>query len=115
MLFFLEVEMLTVECHRGGDVVYNVANADHSGSSSPSLAQATGSGNLVHTSQLALPEATCQEVYATSGYSASVQNLANISLEQDNIFSDGYSTQMATVSGDITNGYIAQLTVGVDI
>jgi protocatechuate 3,4-dioxygenase beta subunit len=81
----------------------------------PSLAQATGSGNLVHTSQLALPQATCQKVYATSGYSASVQNLANISLEQDNIFSDGYSTQMATVSGDITNGYIAQLTVGVDI
>jgi hypothetical protein len=50
-----------------------------------------------------------------SGYSASVQNLANVSLEQDNVFSDGYGTQMATVSGDTTNGYTARLTVGVDI
>jgi protocatechuate 3,4-dioxygenase beta subunit len=81
----------------------------------PSLAQATGSGNLIHTSQLALPQATCEEVYATSGYSASVQNLSQVSLASDNIFSDGYSTQLATVSGDVTNGYTAQLTVGVNV
>jgi hypothetical protein len=60
-------------------------------------------------------EATCQEVYATSGYSASIQNLSQITLATDNIFSDGYSTQLATMSGDVTNGYIAQLAVGVDI
>ena len=52
----------------------------------PSLAQATGPSNLVHTSQLALPQATCETVYATSGYSASVQNLAQVSLATDNIF-----------------------------
>jgi protocatechuate 3,4-dioxygenase beta subunit len=81
----------------------------------PSLAQATGSGNLVHTSQLALPQATCEEVYATSGYSASVQNLSQVSLASDNIFSDGYSTQLAIVSGDVANGYTALLTVGVNV
>jgi hypothetical protein len=80
-----------------------------------SLAQATGSGNLIHTSQLALPQATCEEAYATSGYSASVQNLSQVSLASDNVFSDGYSSQMATVSGDVTNGYTTQLTVGVDV
>lgn len=81
----------------------------------PSLAQATGPSNLIHTSQLALPKATCDTVYATTGYSASVQNLARVSLASDNVFSDGYSTQLATVTGDVTNGYTAQLTVGVDI
>jgi hypothetical protein len=79
------------------------------------LAQATGAGNLIHTSQLALPQATCETVYAASGYAASVLNLSRISLDSDNIFRDGYSTKMAAVSGDVTNGYSAQLTVGIDI
>jgi protocatechuate 3,4-dioxygenase beta subunit len=79
----------------------------------PSLTEATGTGNIVHTSQLALPQAICETVYATEGYSASVTNLSQISLASDNIFSDGYSTQMATVTGDVTNGYTANLTVGV--
>jgi len=81
----------------------------------PSLAQATGSGNLVHTSQLALPKDVCSTVYATSGYSASVNNLSQISLATDNVFSDGSSQQVATVTGDIANGYTARLTVGVDV
>jgi protocatechuate 3,4-dioxygenase beta subunit len=81
----------------------------------PSLAQATSAGNVIHTSQLALPEAACQAVYATSGYTASVRNLAGMTLASDNIFSDGHSSQMATLSGDATSGYTAELTVGVDI
>jgi protocatechuate 3,4-dioxygenase beta subunit len=80
-----------------------------------SLAQATASGNVIHTSQMALPQATCETIYATSGYSASVQNLSRITLASDNVFGDGYSTQMATVSGDVTNGSTAQLTVGINV
>ena len=81
----------------------------------PSLAQATTSSNAVHTSQLALPEDVCNTVYATDGYSQSVRNLSQLSLATDNIFSDGYDLQMATVSGDTTSGYSAQLTVGVNV
>jgi protocatechuate 3,4-dioxygenase beta subunit len=81
----------------------------------PSLAQATGPSNLVHTSQLAIPQAVCDTVYATSGYEASVRNLAQVSLASDNVFRDGYSSQLATMSGDVTSGYTAQLTVGVDM
>lgn len=81
----------------------------------PSLAQATGAANVVHTSQLALPEAACQAVYATTGYSASVRNLAQISLATDNVFGDGHSAQLATLAGDVTGGYTAALTVGVDV
>ena len=52
-------------------------------------------------------------MYADSRYSGSATNFAKISFATDNIFSDGYSTQMATVTGDATNGFAATLTVGV--
>lgn len=81
----------------------------------PSLAAATTAGNAVHTTQLALPQSACETVYATDGYSSSVQNLAQISLSTDNVFSDGSSLQLATVTGDLSNGYSAQLTVGVGL
>jgi hypothetical protein len=37
----------------------------------------------------AFPVADCQTVYASTGYSASVSNLAQISFATDNVFSDG--------------------------
>lgn len=80
-----------------------------------SLEQATSAGNVVHTSQLALPEAVCHTVYTNDGYADSVKNLAQITLDSDNIFSDGYSLQMATITGDATSGYTAKLTVGIAI
>lgn len=55
----------------------------------------------------------CQTVYASDGYDASVQNLAAVSLNNDNVFSDGYSLQLATVSGDVLSGYTAVLNVPV--
>ena len=80
----------------------------------PSLASATSGNNDVKTSQLALPAQACNQVYGTAtGYDASASNFAAISLATDNIFSDGYSTQMATVSGDAVNGFSASLTVGI--
>jgi protocatechuate 3,4-dioxygenase beta subunit len=79
----------------------------------PALEQATDSSNAVQTSQLAMPEAACTTAYAADGYTSSVQNLAEITLESDNVFGDGVSLQMATVTGDVTSGYTAQLTVGV--
>ena len=39
----------------------------------PSLAKATNSANKIATSQMALPEAACKTVYATSGYEQSLQ------------------------------------------
>ena len=81
----------------------------------PSLEAATSSSNAIHTSQLALPEDVCKTVYATEGYAQSVKNLSQISLAKDNVFGDGYESQMATVTGDVTNGYVVRLTVGVDV
>jgi hypothetical protein len=79
----------------------------------PSLASATDSANKLATSQLAMPEAACNEVYATSGYEASVENLANTSLTSDNVFGDdGAELQLAAVS-EAGEGYLATLTVSV--
>ena len=71
----------------------------------PSLDAATTATGKLRTSQLAFPEAPCRQVYATDGYTQSLQNLSQTSLDTDMVFSDGYSLQLAKVTGDVTNGY----------
>jgi protocatechuate 3,4-dioxygenase beta subunit len=71
----------------------------------PNLAKATNGANKIATSQMALPEATCKAVYATSGYEQSLSNMSRISLDSDNVFRDGYDLQMPTVTGDLSSGY----------
>ena len=78
-----------------------------------SLDDATNATNKLRTSQLALPEDVCTDVYATEGYEASVGNLASTSLSSDMVFSDGYSLQMATVTGGVDDGYVASLNIPV--
>jgi protocatechuate 3,4-dioxygenase beta subunit len=80
----------------------------------PSLAAATSAANKIATSQIALPKATCELVYATAGYSQSVTNLSKVSLATDNVFSDGTTYQTPTVTGDVTNGLVLSLAVPVD-
>ncbi|THF87757.1 intradiol ring-cleavage dioxygenase [Deinococcus sp. KSM4-11] len=79
----------------------------------PTLASATSAASKIQTSQLALPKATRDAVYATSGYSSSVTNLSRITLATDNVFSDGVSTQTPTMTGSTSAGYTANLTVGL--
>jgi protocatechuate 3,4-dioxygenase beta subunit len=78
-----------------------------------SLADATAATSITNTSQLALPKDVCDTVYATDGYSESVTNLSRLSLETDNIFSDGHDQQLAAVTGSTEKGYTATLTVPV--
>jgi protocatechuate 3,4-dioxygenase beta subunit len=80
----------------------------------PSLEQATGSDNVTHTSQMALLEDICKTVYATDGYENSTENLSQVSLATDNVFGDDSAAlQLVTMTGDVTNGYTAKLTVGI--
>ena len=78
-----------------------------------SLEEATAAGSKLATSQLALPKAQCDEVFATTGYEASVTSLTQISLATDNVFSDGASSETPTMTGNVSDGYVASLTVGV--
>lgn len=74
---------------------------------------ATGGGSPIKTSQLALPQDVCDLVYATSGYEQSVRNMDQTSLTSDMVFRDGVDEQMATVTGDVANGFVASLVVRV--
>jgi protocatechuate 3,4-dioxygenase beta subunit len=78
-----------------------------------SLDAATSGGSKLKTSQLAIPKNICDTVYATSGYEQSVTNLAQTSLDGDMVFSDGYASQLATVSGTVDSGLTIKLNVGV--
>jgi protocatechuate 3,4-dioxygenase beta subunit len=79
----------------------------------PNLGASSSSASKVATSQLALPRAQNDEVYATTGYESSARNQANITLASDNVFSDGYALELATVTGSVAGGYTALLTVAV--
>jgi len=79
----------------------------------PSLTSASRVTNKTATSQIALPKAACDEVYATRGYATSVTNLSQISLATDMVFSDGASLELATMSGSAAGGFPAALTVAI--
>jgi protocatechuate 3,4-dioxygenase beta subunit len=79
----------------------------------PSLSAATNVANRVATSQIALPKDTSDQVYASTGYDGSARNLSQISLATDNVFSDGASLELATVTGSVAGGFTASLTVAV--
>jgi len=79
----------------------------------PSLSAATNVANKNATSQIALPKATNDVVYASSGYESSVQNAAQVSLASDGVFSDGASLELATVTGTLASGLTAALTIAV--
>ncbi len=80
----------------------------------PDEATATSAGTPTATSQIALPEDVCAEVYETDGYDQSVTNLSRSSLESDMVFGDDEAVdQLATMSGAVGNGLTAALTVPV--
>lgn len=78
------------------------------------LAAAVAGENARLTSQIALPQDMADATYAyDAGYSASITNIAQLSLETDGIFSDGWDTQMPTVTGAPETGYDVAITIGV--
>lgn len=80
----------------------------------PSLPKAIDAGNRIATSQIALPKGTCDAVYATAGYEQNVNNLARVSLANDNVFgNDGGVHQLGQVGGSIGSGLTVALTVPV--
>jgi protocatechuate 3,4-dioxygenase beta subunit len=63
------------------------------------------SGKSLLVTQIAFPAAVCDSVFttATSFYKKGKADTTN---ERDGIFSDGYTTQLAGITGDITNGMV---------
>jgi hypothetical protein len=69
--------------------------------------------NELKTTQLALPGSPCAQTYATAGYEASVMNFSQLTLAQDQSFSDGVSMQMLNVTGNPNDGFVARLTMAI--
>lgn len=67
----------------------------------------------VKISQMAFPASVTTAVYNSSLYSSHGQNSIT-SYSQDNIFSDGVSLQLATLTGSVSSGYVATLNVGIN-
>jgi protocatechuate 3,4-dioxygenase beta subunit len=64
-----------------------------------SMDNATAAGQVLAVSQIALTKAACDDVYATSGYEASVRNMTRTTLQSDNVFrNDGGIYQLATMT-----------------
>lgn len=80
----------------------------------PDVERALATDGLLVTSQLALPQDACDLAYATTGYEASVGNLARTSLATDMVFRDDQAArQTPTITGDATTGFRAALTITV--
>lgn len=69
------------------------------------------SGTLVKTTQIAFPEDVSAAVYATGVYASKGQNPTRNST--DNVFSDGTTNEMATLTGNTSSGYTATISLGI--
>lgn len=79
-----------------------------------SLETAVAGSDARLTSQIALPAETCSAVYDFDpGYAPSIPNLAELSLETDGIFGDGWDAELATVTGSPQQGLDVALTIGI--
>lgn len=81
----------------------------------PDTASATTADNAIATSQIAFPQDMLETIYQLDTYAGSSENLAQIgSLDNDNVFGDGYELEMGTYSGDTSSGYVGSLAVAID-
>ncbi|MDQ1122436.1 hypothetical protein [Microbacterium trichothecenolyticum] len=82
---------------------------------SPNVDAIADASNAIATSQVALPQDTCEIVYADAAYPSSASNLSRVSLADDNVFGeDEGALQLATTTGDNTTGWTVALGVRVD-
>jgi protocatechuate 3,4-dioxygenase beta subunit len=70
-----------------------------------------GAGNSLLITQVAFPEDVSNTVYGTAHYTAHGQ--ADTANTSDGVFLNSLSREMATVTGDVTNGYTLSKTITV--
>lgn len=80
----------------------------------PSLDAAGDVSNTIATSQVALPQAACDLVYADDSlYPDSSRNMTQTTLSSDMVFGDDDGVfELATTSGNVAAGFTATLAVG---
>jgi protocatechuate 3,4-dioxygenase beta subunit len=81
----------------------------------PTIDDATSASNRLATSQLALSKEASASVYAGSGYPNSTQNLSQVSLATDMVFSDGAGLETPTITGSVTDGYAIAMSAAITV
>ena len=81
----------------------------------PTLADATSASNRLATSQLALTKEASAAVYAGAGYPNSTQNLGQVSLATDMVFSDGAELETPTITGSVADGYAIAMSAAITV
>jgi protocatechuate 3,4-dioxygenase beta subunit len=71
----------------------------------------SSSGTSLLITQVAFPQNVSSQVYSSSNYATRGQ--ANTSNTSDNVFSDSLSNELATVTGNLTDGYTLTKTIVV--
>ncbi|WP_324675345.1 intradiol ring-cleavage dioxygenase [Hymenobacter sp. GOD-10R] len=71
----------------------------------------TASGTSLKVTQIAFPEGTGTAVAAVNGYKKGLSGYT--SNAQDNVFSDGYTVELATVTGNTTDGFQLAISLAV--
>lgn len=69
------------------------------------------SGTSLKVTQIAFPEGTGTAVAAVNGYSKGLSGYTYNA--NDNVFSDGYTLELATVTGNTTDGFVLNITFAV--
>lgn len=80
----------------------------------PDIASITDSTNAVLTSQIVVPEEIGKAAYVLDSYTGSAQNMSQVTLATDNVFSDGWDEQLPTITGSVDRGYVIELDIPVD-
>ena len=80
----------------------------------PDLDSITDATNAVLTSQVAIPAEIAEAVYSDSRYTGSTENYSRVSLDTDNVFSDGYDMQLPEWEGSAAKGYTLRIDVPID-
>jgi protocatechuate 3,4-dioxygenase beta subunit len=71
----------------------------------------SSNGTSLLVTQIAFPENVSSQVYSSPNYTAHGQ--ANTSNTSDNVFSDSLSSELATITGNLTDGYTLNKTIVV--
>lgn len=72
----------------------------------------TSAGKSLLVTQIAFPKDICDTVYTTAADYKS-HGLQDTTNERDNVFSDGYANELATVTGSVSAGYTLTHTIVV--
>jgi protocatechuate 3,4-dioxygenase beta subunit len=72
----------------------------------------TASGSSLLVTQIAFPENVSSAVYSSTSYASHGQ--ADTSNTKDNVFSDSLANELATLTGNLTDGYTLSKTITVN-